>query len=317
MKLKEIYGLAIEFGIKNDPRGPNTPKDELKKAKAVYEKLDKDEKAEFDTDRLANPFADTRILYGDGGTTVKNLLAGIDVEVGEILLADKLRDKGQAIDLVLAHHPEAKALAGLPDVMPIQTDMWNAVGVPINVGEALMDERKNEVMRGILPVNKERAVDAARLLDMPFMCCHTPADNAVTSFLQKRLDKEKSGTVKDIVDILKTIPEYKQAAVNGAPPTVITGKTANRAGKILVDMTGGTGGPPKVIGKLVAAGVGSLVVMHMNERTRKEAAKNHLNVIVAGHIASDSIGLNLFLDELEKRGVGVSAFSGLLRVKRK
>jgi hypothetical protein len=39
-------------------------------------------------------------------------------------------------------------------------------------------------------------------------------------------------------------------------------------------------------------------------------------VVIAGHIASDNIGLNLFLDQLVKGGVEVQTFSGLDRVSR-
>ncbi len=313
MKLKDIYELAVRLGRKNDPRGEAAVKKQLAKTKKTFEEAKADERDEFDAEKLTNPYADTRILYGDPNLEIKNVLAGIDVETPEIVLADTLRGKGMAIDLVLGHHPEASALAGLPDVMPMQPDIWHSFGVPVNVGDALMDERMKEVMRGILPVNKHRPLDAARLLDVPFMCCHTPADNMVTSALTARFKKETPETVADVVKILKTYPEYKEAAKAGAGPTVIVGCPANRAGKIFVDMTGGTGGPQKAIEKFVAAGVGTIVGMHMNEKSREEAAKHHLNVVIAGHISSDSIGLNLVLDELEKKGVKVTPFSGLIR----
>lgn len=316
MKIKDIYDLAIKIGQKNDPRGGESVRKQLARTKRAYDKLDADAKKEYDAERLTNPYADTRILYGDPRLDVKDILVGIDVETPEIVLADRLRDKGIKVDLVMAHHPEAWALSGLPDVMPMQTDIWHDFGVPVNVGDALMDERMKEVMRGIMPVNKNRPLDAARLLDLPFMCCHTPADNLVTTELVHRFDKEKPETVKDVIDVLRTYPEYKKAAMDGNGPTAIVGGPDNRAGKIFVDMTGGTGGPQKAIEKLVDAGVGTIVGMHMSEKNREEAAKHHLNVVIAGHIASDSIGLNLFLDKLEAQGISITPFSGLIRVKR-
>jgi hypothetical protein len=315
MKLSEIYNLAVTLGRKNDPRGEAAVTKQLAKTKKQYDEMPKDTQDEFDQEKLTNPYADTRILYGDPSIEVKHILAGIDVETPEIILADSLRGKGVVCDLVLGHHPEGAALAGLPEVMVIQPDMWHSFGVPVNVGDALMDERMKEVMRGILPVNKDRPLDAARLLDVPFMCCHTPADNMVTSILTARFDKEKPETVGDVVKILKTYPEYKEAAKSSNGPTVIVGSSSSRAGQIFVDMTGGTGGPKKAIEKLVAAGVGTIVGMHMGEKSREEAAKHHLNVIIAGHISSDSIGLNTFLDELVKKGVKVTPFSGLIRLR--
>lgn len=316
MKLQEIYDLAVKLGTEHDPRGSRAVKNQLARTKKAYDKLEKDIKDEFDKEKLTNPYADTRILFGDPNFEVTNVYAGIDVEAPEIILADRLRDKGERIDLLIGHHPEARALAGLHEVMAMQSDIWHTFGVPVNVGDALLDERMKEVMRGIMPVNKARPLDAARLLKMPFMCCHTPADNMVTSLLMKRFDKERPETVGDVVGVLKTYPEYKESARTDSGPAIIVGAPDNRAGNIFVDMTGGTGGPQKIIEKFVAASVGTIVGMHMSESNRKEAVKHHLNVVIAGHIASDSIGLNLFLDELTKKGVSIQPFSGLIRVKR-
>lgn len=81
-------------------------------------------------------------------------------------------------------------------------------------------------------------------------------------------------------------------------------------------MTGGTGGAKEAYEKLAMAGIGTVVCMHISEEHRKEAEKNHINVVVAGHIASDSLGMNLFLDELEQRNVEIVPCSGLIRVSR-
>jgi putative NIF3 family GTP cyclohydrolase 1 type 2 len=244
------------------------------------------------------------------------LIAGVDMETQEVLLADRLRDKGRRIDLVLAHHPEGKSLAALADVMNVQADIWHKAGVPINVGEAVLEGRQAEVARLMLPLNHQRPVQTAELLDLPFMCCHTPSDNLVTTFLQKHFDRKKSLTVGEVRDELKKYPEYKEAARQNAGPTIVVGKEQRRAGEVLVDMTGGTGGPSESMEKLAIAGVGTLVGMHISEKNRTEAEKNNINVVIAGHNASDSIGVNLFLDELEKKGVEIIPCSGLIRVSR-
>jgi hypothetical protein len=81
-------------------------------------------------------------------------------------------------------------------------------------------------------------------------------------------------------------------------------------------MTGGTEGPKKVMEKLADAGVGTIVGMHMGPELREEAEKHNMHVLIAGHMSSDSLGINLFLDELERRGVTTIATSGLIRVHR-
>lgn len=316
MKIKEIYEMAIKEGIEADPRGREGIKKLLEQKKKEYEKLPQEEKEFINEELVKNPFVDTQILIGDPERKVKVVAAGIDMEVGEILLVDRLREKGKRVDLIIAHHPEGTALAAIPEVMMVQADVWHKYGVPINIGEYLIGKRMGEVHRALMPINHQRAVDAARLLEIPFMCLHTVCDNLVTSYLQKIFDKESPYTVKDVLERMRAIPEYKTALKLKAGPNIIVGDEKKRAGKVMVDMTGGTEGPQESIEKLAQAGVGTVIHMHMADKIKEEAEKYHLNVIIAGHIASDSIGMNLFLDKLERKGIAVLSCSGLIRVKR-
>ncbi|HPU35391.1 MAG TPA: NGG1p interacting factor NIF3 [Bacillota bacterium] len=316
MKIGEIYRLAVEKGIEKDPRSKEAVLALLEKEKKLYAELKEDEKKEYDQDKLFNPYSDTRILYGDPEREVTRVLAGIDMETAEVLLADRLSAQGK-IDLIIAHHPEGKAVAALYQVMKLQEDVLAKFGVPINVAEGIMASRMSEVKRGLMPLNHNRAVDAARLLDIPLMCIHTPADNHVSDYLQRLFDEKKPETLEDVLKLLKSIPEYAEAVKYNAGPTIVLGSKERRAGKIMVDMTGGTSGSTDAYARLATAGVGTLVVMHIGEKHRKEAEKNHINVIVAGHMASDSLGMNLILDQLVQRGIQVIPCAGLLRYERK
>jgi len=103
----------------------------------------------------------------------------------------------------------------------------------------------------------------------------------------------------------------------GAGPKVLQGDKNRRAGKIFVDMTGGTEGSKDIFRSLTTGGVNTIVGMHISEEHRKEAEKNHLNVVIAGHISSDNLGLNLLLDEtIGGSDVEVLACSGFNRFSR-
>jgi hydrogenase maturation factor len=67
---------------------------------------------------------------------------------------------------------------------------------------------------------------------------------------------------------------------------------------------------------MAQAGIGTIIGMHMKEEYRQEAEKYHINVVIAGHMASDSLGMNLFLDQLERKGIKAVPCSGLIRIKR-
>ena len=309
--------IAVDFGIKNDPRGPKAIKSELSKAKEAFKKLSQKDKEYYDQDRLINPYADTRILYGKSDTKIETVLVGVDMETSEILLADRLRERGEKIDLVMGHHPEGRAYANFSEVMGMQADILHQYGVPINVAEGIMKSRIKEVAERVMPANHQRPVEAARLLDIPYVCIHTPADNSVTTFLQKIFDQKDPQTVEDVLDLLKEIPEFQASMRIGTGPQVLVGSKDNRCGKIFVDMTGGTGGSKLAFEKLAHTDRGTVVGMHIGDAHKKEAEKNNINVVIAGHMSSDSLGINLILDELLKKGLKkVICCSGVHRVSR-
>lgn len=319
MKLKDFYRLAVEIGIKNDLRPRGEIERFLRDEKEAFEKLEAGDKENYDQDRLFNPFGDSRILVGDPETDIRRILAGIDMDVSELLLAYLLnRDSSQKIDLVLAHHPSGRALAQLSQVMALQIDLLTAYGVTPSVAEQLMEKRIGEIERRLLPINHNRAVDVARILNMPLACLHTPADNCVTKYLTDLFEEKAPDRLKDVLKILKSIPEYQHSSRNAVPPRILSGSENSRAGKIYVDMTGGTEGSKEIYEKQAAAGVSTLVGMHYSEEALEKAKKANLNVVVAGHIASDSLGLNLLLDQLEKESgekLEVLSVSGFQRIK--
>ena len=318
MKLEKLYRKAVEIGISNDLRGKTEIKTILKEEKEKHEKLKEDEVEFYDKDRLFNPFSDTRVLNGDLNGEVKKVIVGIDMEIGEIILTHTLnKDSNQKIDLIISHHPEGYALAQLHDVMKLQADILATYGVNISVAEKLMDKRISEIERRLLPVNHTRAVDAAKALGLPMMCIHTPADNCVTNFLKKTFEKEKPYKLKDLMEILKKIPEYKKSSVAQVPPKIVNGSENNKCGKILVEMTGGTEGSKELFEKLTNSGISTLVGMHFSEAYLENAKKANLNMVIAGHISSDNLGINLLFDEIEKdeklEFVGISGFERMRR----
>ena len=183
MKLINFYNQVVKFGRLADPR--------------------KDKQG-------IKSFPDSAILFGNPDLEIKKIMVGIDIEVPELLLADRIRQK-EGLDLVIAHHPEGKSYAGLHEVMRLQVDLLTQAGVAQQTAARLLEERMAEVQRRVLPQNHTRPVDAARLLNMPFMNMHTPADNHVYRYLEA-IFKQKSNRlrlVEDVVRILNAIPDRK------------------------------------------------------------------------------------------------------------
>jgi len=316
MKLQEIYRACVEAGMEADPRSEAELRRVMAKSARAYDKLDEVDRPYFDTERLTNPYADTRIAAGDPDLEVRGLITGVDMETAEVLLADRLREKGAPIDLIFAHHPEGPGFVRLDEVMYMQADLWAAQGVGLGAADSLISKRASEIRRHFMPYNHYRAVQSAELMGFAVMSCHTPADNSVQRFVQGFIDDAAFEALEDIVRGLRTIPEYDHAARKGYGPELVLGDASHRPGRIVVDMTGGTEGPTDALDRLSAAGVDTLVGMHYGEEHRKRAEELHMNLVIAGHISSDTLGMNLILDRIESRGVEVHCTSGIVRVRR-
>ena len=126
--------------------------------------------------------------------------------------------------------------------MHLQTDIMCNMGISQDVAKGLMNRRINEVSRRLHGSNHMQSIDAARLLNIPFMCCHTPADNHVAQFLQNLVNIQKPRTLSDVIRLLLKEPEYQAAAFNQSGPKILVGKPDDLAGHVFVDMTGGASG---------------------------------------------------------------------------
>ncbi len=247
------------------------------------------------------------------GENIKKVAIGVDMELAEMMLAEKL-----GADLVITHHPSGGTpRINLHKVMDNQIDTMTKAGVPINKAQKALQEKKGQVERGLHVSNYDRAVSAAKLLKMPFMAVHTPADilaeRTVQNLLDEKLKDQPKATLKDVIEALETKVEYQRTS---ATPVIRVGSEKDYAGKVVVTMAGGTGGGTKVIKSYFEAGVGTLVCMHMPEDVIKAVKEQNIgNIVVAGHMASDSVGINQFTDALEEKGIEIIRMSGLIDPK--
>ncbi len=316
MKLGELFEQAIQMGIDSDPRGQDGVEKALNLTRKSYQRLSNKEKEFFDLDSLTNPYADSRILCGDEDAEIKKIIVGIDMEAPELLLTDTLNKAGAAIDLVVAHHPKGRALAALDQVMQLQPGAWANVGVARNITEALLEGRAEEVKISTGGGNYNRAVDVAKLLGLKMICLHTPCDNLVNAYLTAMMQDEEPETLSDVLDILVDIPEYSSAAMDNNAPMIVSGNKNRSVGKVFVDMTGGTSCPKEYYRLLGEAGISTVLCMHAGKEAIEEAKSCHLNLVIAGHMASDSLGINLVLDSFADAGIEIVPISGMIRVNR-
>jgi putative NIF3 family GTP cyclohydrolase 1 type 2 len=253
--------------------------------------------------------ADSQV-YVEAPGDVHRVLFGIDVDAGELLHA-----KQAGYDAVIAHHPVGDhARMDFAKVVVRQIEMMTAEGIARDVAEAAVAQRLDRIHRADHMSNYNRIVDTARLIGMPLCNVHLACDiigrRAIVDLLRARAAAETS--IAQVLDWIGEFPEMEAALTD---PEAWIGDGSNRLGRWVVAMAGGTNGGYPVFREYWRAGVDTIFAMHVAEddlqRLRAEAPPT-ANLVITGHMATDSIGINAMIGGLEAQGIEVTRTSGII-----
>jgi len=268
---------------------------------------------------LALRLAGLSDVPGDSGidvpaANVKKALFGIDADVGDLLLAKQL-----GYDLLINHHPTGGgSQVNFPQVLQKHAILLEHAGVPRDAAQravqALLDEHESAAHAR----NYEKLPSEARLLGMPLMAIHNPCDEigrrAMDDALRSGLPND--ARVRDAIRVLNGFPEFAKALTK---IVVRMGSEQNSLGKWVVIHGAGTNGGYPVAKAAFDHGIDTVFYIHIDaghlRRLREEYGREGpKNLVIAGHIAADSVGINVLVRELRKRGVTVDCFGGVLDV---
>ncbi len=245
---------------------------------------------------------------------VRRALFGIDVDAADLLLA-----KQKGYDLVIAHHPTGgSAMLEFPKVLAKHADILIRHGVPRAAAEAAVREMQEEREPRAHAENYDRLPSIARMIGIGFMCIHNPCDEIGRRVMDEtlRAGLRSNPRVRDAIDTLYSISEFQVAKTRIA---LRMGKMDNPLGKWAVHHGAGTNGGVPVARAAFEHGIDTVFYIHIDagalrrlwELNGREGSKN---LVVTGHVASDSIGINVLVRELRGRGVRVDTYSGIVDV---
>ena len=151
------------------------------------------------------------------GENIQRVLAGIDMGTAELMLARQLK-----YDCVFRHHNLVPKLGHLGElVAEDHFKMMVKNGVPVNIAQKVMAERKREVEMMFHSANFAAAGQCAKLIGMPFLGLHTPADLLGERTVQVKVEAvyaaKDTPTVGDLLDAIMTIREFQPGARGAAP----------------------------------------------------------------------------------------------------
>lgn len=298
MTIQDLYLFAIERAMALEPRGKAGMQEYLSERRREYEALGEEEKRSYDVERLRNPFGDTRMLVGDPQTEVRRILCGVNIDSGELLLADRLADKGRPVDLVVSHHHSAQGggTGCREDIMWGQMAMLTAFGVPEHVADKLI--------RPQALVPNQRSTDyrfnqIAEALGMPLMTIHGPADLYLYQEGHRVIREEQPRTVGELVEISDSWQEVQWLRERGQGTQIAVGEAKNPLGRVYCCFYGGWNPTPAVFEALCDAGCGTLWVVVTSEELNEVARRRNASIVVTPHMPADNYGLNRLFDDAE------------------
>lgn len=237
------------------------------------------------------------------GDKIRTVLFGIDVGVPELLLAKQL-----GYDALIAHHPQGgTAHVNFHEVFKRHAPQMIDAGIPLKEAEDAVRKKLEELEVNDHTRNYGHVIDVASLLKMPYMNIHTPLDEVGRRIMAQQIKSRigKDATVQDVVAALNELPEFRNAATK---IKIRLGKAENPAGKVVVSHGAGTNGGYEVAKAYFNHGIGTVVyiLIGVGDLARLKTEKKTGNLIVTGHVAGDSVGINPFIYELKKKGVSVT-----------
>lgn len=242
------------------------------------------------------------------GEEIESALVGIDLESPEIQLAND-----QGFDLALAHHPVGDdARLEFTDVLDKQVEFMTAHGVPEDVAEEAVADLRERLDHRAHSINYRHDPSVAELLDQPYMNIHLAPDEIGRRAMANVADgMADDATVGEFEDAL--VAEFDEFADADTDIRTRVGSEDAELGEVAVHHAAGTNGGADVARAYFEHGVDTVLYIHVGHgdtaELREEFGDDH-NLVVTGHIASDAIGLNVLIDELEDRGVDCTTISG-------
>jgi putative NIF3 family GTP cyclohydrolase 1 type 2 len=210
--------------------------------------------------------------------------------------------KSLGCDAVVAHHPIGVASVNFYKVFDRHVTYMVEHGVPRKIAQDAVRKLKERVETRTHADIYNDVVGAAETIGMPLVNIHQPCDEYMRKTIFDKIQACKTEYVSDIVRSISEIPEFRNAETK---VQVRFGNEKGKAGHWALVVAAGTNGGYPVAKAYFEHGVDTVIYLHVDYgdlvKMREEKLKG--NLVVMGHLAGDSIGMNALAEKLEQAGV--------------
>jgi len=260
------------------------------------------------------------------GRNIRKMIFTMDANVGLLHLA-----KERGFDALVSHHP-CGVLFRRGEVYRRHIDLIELHGISrakavevlgktIDLAVQRIENHRFRMLYSESPNQTVLEVDAARLLNLPFLNVHNPLDELGRRILQTKIDETMSPKprfkLKDILNLIEELPEARYALKEyGISPRIWIGDPDAEALRVAF-VHGALSSPSAEIVKFYwSQGIQTVIALHGEfEELEKLKAIRRGNLILTGHFLGDSIGMTPFIRALRASGLEVSCMGGIIDVK--
>ena len=231
------------------------------------------------------------------GDNIRKVLIAIDASITELILAKSLD-----CDAVIAHHPLGISSLDFHKVFDRHVDYMVENGIPLDQATETTRKLKERVRLRSHANIYDQIVHAAKIMNMPLVNIHQPCDEVMR---RKILEKITSGSTEHVSDIIKSIESIGEFKNVKTRVETVFGSSNNRVGRWALVVAAGTNGGYPIAKLYFQHGIDTVIYLHIDYNDILKIQEEQLrgNLVIMGHLAGDSIGLNGLADKLEEKGI--------------
>ena len=214
-------------------------------------------------------------------------------------------------DCVIGHHlAGGLAIRQMSKDFCIQIDKFREMDLLTDEIIERIDQIERNQKNDYYGYNYYRVTSISDTLNIPFMNFHTSIDLVSEHYISKLISENiyQNDNIQKLINLIFNISEIKESIED---PRVIVGSNSNKVGRVIPLFTYSAN--TDLYNLYFQHGIDTIICMYTPQNFNISDLHEGKNIVEIGHMAGDSIGMNIFLNEIsDKYNVKLTKISGLI-----
>ena len=231
------------------------------------------------------------------GSDIHKVFVSIDITIADVILAKNL-----GCDCILTHHPIGYSLLNFHKVFDRHVEYMVSNGISKKIAQKLVNKMKHKTSLKTHSLIYDDIISVCKMINMPILNIHQPLDEYMRRVIWNSINNKSISSINGLVKSIACIPEFKNSKTK---IRVELGKLENKIDKMIIAIAAGTNGGHEIAKAYFSNGISTVIYLHIdyNDLMRLKSENISGNLVILGHLAGDSIGMNAISNELEKKDI--------------